>query len=391
MQRFLTTDYPKLLELIYDAALDPGCWQAFLDALPACFGNASGVMHFESAEASSMPVSIGFGHDPAFAASFQTYYYSINPYPVVGFQTLPVGEVACSSRVVPVETVEKSEFFNDWMRPQGISSDHLGMLLQRSSGARVLFAVSPHVSVYSRHRETYAAQLQLLAPHMVRAIEINRTMSAAHIAEQSLAGTLEALGAAAFLVSRSGRILIANAKAQTLMRTERVVMVDSFKTLRATCCTGDKTLSAAIAAAETVSTKHDRHPLRLTSCASGDVYAAWVLPIRIPRDDMPSRRFERFSERGANPAALVLLTLARSGMVIPPRAIQVVFGLSPAEARLASAIAAGHNLVDYANGAGLSRNTVRNQLAVVFAKTGTSRQTELVAAVVGALGMTGQR
>src|SRR5262249_10252351 len=161
MQRFLNTDYPKLLELLYDAALDPGCWQAFLDALPACFGHGSGVMHFENAEASSMPTTIGFGHDPAFAASFQAYYYSINPYPVVGFRTLPVGEVACSSRIVPVETVEKTEFFNDWMRPQGISSDHLGMLLQRSSGARVLFAVSPHVSVYSRHRETYAAQLQL--------------------------------------------------------------------------------------------------------------------------------------------------------------------------------------------------------------------------------------
>ena len=91
------------------------------------------------------------------------------------------------------------------------------------------------------------------------------------------------------------------------------------------------------------------------------------------------------------PAALVLVRPAEVSVTIPADAIQTVLGLSGAEARLASALAAGRTLAEYAKEAGLSRNTVRNQLGIVFAKTGTSRQTELVALIVGALGMAARR
>jgi DNA-binding CsgD family transcriptional regulator len=72
-------------------------------------------------------------------------------------------------------------------------------------------------------------------------------------------------------------------------------------------------------------------------------------------------------------------------------AIQAAFGLSSAEARLASALVAGHSLGDYAAQAGVSRNTVRNQLAAVFDKMGMRRRTELVATIVDALGPVGTR
>lgn len=55
------------------------------------------------------------------------------------------------------------------------------------------------------------------------------------------------------------------------------------------------------------------------------------------------------------------------------------FGLSPAEARLATLIAAGRSPEQAAQNLGLALDTVRNQLKVVFAKTQTHRQGELVA------------
>jgi DNA-binding CsgD family transcriptional regulator len=105
-----------------------------------------------------------------------------------------------------------------------------------------------------------------------------------------------------------------------------------------------------------------------------------------PSRGIPSRRFERFSGAGREPVALVLLNPVATGISIPPAPIQAVFGLSPAEARMASALTAGRTLAEYANEAGLSRNTVRNQLSAVLAKTGTRRQTELVASMVATLG-----
>jgi len=54
------------------------------------------------------------------------------------------------------------------------------------------------------------------------------------------------------------------------------------------------------------------------------------------------------------------------------------FGLTPAEVRLASVIAAGGRLGDYAAQQGVSLGTVRTHLKAVFAKTGVHRQSELV-------------
>jgi DNA-binding CsgD family transcriptional regulator len=54
-------------------------------------------------------------------------------------------------------------------------------------------------------------------------------------------------------------------------------------------------------------------------------------------------------------------------------------GFTPAEARLAQALANGMNLKEYSESASISITTARNQLASLFAKTGTHRQAALVA------------
>ena len=54
-----------------------------------------------------------------------------------------------------------------------------------------------------------------------------------------------------------------------------------------------------------------------------------------------------------------------------------LFGLTPAECKLAAAVAIGDDLYGYADAHHVSRHTVRNQIKSVFSKTGVSRQVEL--------------
>jgi DNA-binding CsgD family transcriptional regulator len=77
-------------------------------------------------------------------------------------------------------------------------------------------------------------------------------------------------------------------------------------------------------------------------------------------------------------ALLVLSDLCRRSC---PQAgvLSQTFGLSPAEARLASFIATGVSPEHAAEILGIARQTARNQLKAVFAKTETHRQSELVA------------
>ena len=76
-------------------------------------------------------------------------------------------------------------------------------------------------------------------------------------------------------------------------------------------------------------------------------------------------------------ALLILSSLAPK----PPLSTNLLagtFGLSPAEARLASILAAGIDLRAAAEELGVARGTARNQLKAIFAKTGAHRQSELV-------------
>jgi DNA-binding CsgD family transcriptional regulator len=77
--------------------------------------------------------------------------------------------------------------------------------------------------------------------------------------------------------------------------------------------------------------------------------------------------------------ALLTFTSLDSKPAPNPSVLAAVFGLTPAEVRLASIMATGANPELAAEQLHISRETVRNQLKALFAKTATHRQAELVA------------
>jgi DNA-binding CsgD family transcriptional regulator len=60
------------------------------------------------------------------------------------------------------------------------------------------------------------------------------------------------------------------------------------------------------------------------------------------------------------------------------QALRLAFQLTPAEARLAVALMAGETLNTYCERNGITRDTAKTQLRQVFAKTGCSRQADLI-------------
>ncbi|MFO1322264.1 MAG: PAS domain-containing protein [Burkholderiales bacterium] len=64
-------------------------------------------------------------------------------------------------------------------------------------------------------------------------------------------------------------------------------------------------------------------------------------------------------------------------------ALRQLFSLTPAEARLACALANGYTIDEYSNAMGVTRNTTRTQLASVLGKTDTCRQADLIRAIAG--------
>jgi len=62
-----------------------------------------------------------------------------------------------------------------------------------------------------------------------------------------------------------------------------------------------------------------------------------------------------------------------------------LFGLTPAVSKLAAALAAGRTIADHAEEARITQGTARWHMKELFARTGTSRQAELVRLLLGGI------
>ncbi|WP_156964728.1 helix-turn-helix transcriptional regulator [Methylocapsa aurea] len=110
-----------------------------------------------------------------------------------------------------------------------------------------------------------------------------------------------------------------------------------------------------------------------------------IEPIIVPRQDKLPVLLRAWPIDGAarwpSPDVRAVLTMNALGpRPGPPAAILAkAFGLTPAEAKLACIIARGAGPEIAAMELKISRETARNQLKSIFAKTDTHRQSELVA------------
>ncbi len=97
---------------------------------------------------------------------------------------------------------------------------------------------------------------------------------------------------------------------------------------------------------------------------------------------LPVRRQARDIFTGA--AHIFVVTSVSTPKAPPAHILSGLFDLSPAESRVAQKIVEGGSVEEIATAGNLSRETVRNQIKSVLAKTGTSRQAELVGLLLGA-------
>src|SRR6476469_10232052 len=81
---------------------------------------------------------------------------------------------------------------------------------------------------------------------------------------------------------------------------------------------------------------------------------------------------------GLRPVVMLLFFHPESSPAIDPSLLFAVFGLTPAEARIAALLAEGLSLKEIARAQGTQHDTVRKQLGAIYQKTRTNRQPELV-------------
>ena len=299
-------------------------------------------------------------------------YAELDPTPT-SFFFYDIGEVVCTVDLMPYEEFQEARFFQEWARPQGWV-DSVQAILEKSATS---FA---HLS-FLRNEATGSAdegtrrRMQLIVPHVRRAVLIGKVIGLKTAEAASFADSLDGLRAGVFLIDARGHIVHANASGHDLLADGAVLKSVNGKIVAsdpsAQQVLSDVFLSAGNGDAA-IGGKGIAVPL---SARNGERYVAHVLPLT-----SGVRR-----RAGASYSAVAALFVRRAALDIPsaPEVIARTYKLTPTELRVLLAIVEVGGTPEVAEALGVAETTVKFHLRRLFEKTGAHRQADLVKLVAG--------
>jgi DNA-binding CsgD family transcriptional regulator/PAS domain-containing protein len=357
-----------LIRQIYAAIPEPGGWQAMLQDYVAALGGSSG---FVFATDDLLPMqgniaAVGLTN-PDHLDRYFSYFAARNPYGHL-FRGRPEGEVRTLGALAFGAAYRRSEWFVDWVRPQGYG-DSMGCHLVRGHDFRCWLGVRREDGLGEFPGEQIALA-SATVPHLGNALKIWARVERERRAGETLAGALDGLATAVLVLGGNGRILRANAAAERhLAAGDALVSHRGHLRLRdrkaakalldAVRATAGPPLRTGPLASVPASREGGRRPVLLR-----------VVPVPLPGT------WGGFARRGAAAAVFVVdPEAARPGRL---EAFSATYGLTPAETRTLALTLKGEGLPRAAAALGIARTTARTYLQQIFAKTGAAHQAELV-------------
>jgi len=214
-------------------------------------------------------------------------------------------------------------------------------------------------------------RLAVLLPHLYRALKLKREYNDADHSRAQAHAILEQFPYGILLVTDQGKLISANQQAlKSISQSQSLYL--SNNELHAQTKTLDQQLISAIN--KTANTPlNDQSSEQVVPFKISDKDGS-SLALLITPDPYPNTQYDSQAEK----CAAIFIGSASVIKNISSSMLQAMFGLSKAEARLASLLATGATLDDAAEQNCISKNTAKVQLKSVFSKVGVSRQAELV-------------
>jgi len=360
-------DYAGFLDRLYGAVIERADWEGVITRFTDLIGGAQAWLP-------SLDLSTGGGQgvyarfDPSVQDAYFQYYYSTNPFvrpgPAEMATPWPLVVTTDEDRFLK-EDFTATEYYNDFLKRQAIHSVLIVRLGRHGVMQSTLNVTRPI------GREQFSGpDIELanrLHPDLVRAFNLSRRFADLRDFSAGLAETLNHSRHAVFLLDAAGAIRHANLAAEALLAEPDGLRAAGGR-LTAASTPAARRLEALIArAASPDGSRREAGSMGLKTPSRRLPLSLIVAPLR--------------SDRSLGPrAASVLVCVAdlEAGLSLPERQLRELFGLTPAETRLALELLKGADLREAAQSLGTSPTTVRNQLAAIFAKTDVNRQAELI-------------
>lgn len=364
------TDLAAVAELagpIYDCALDPAQWRTTLGLCrDFVVGYAASIFSKGYAEPQS-----GIFHEdgrisPHFGQLYFQTYSRLDPF-MDAHVLAPIGRPVASIDVMTPSELYDTRLFREWAEPQGLV-DFISAPIEKAGAQVTMFGVFRHRD-HGPADDRARMRMSLLLPHIRRAVLIGRVIEGARLHAEALSTAFDGLAAGAFVLDVAGLLLHANSAGRELLRRGGPLAL-SDGALVATARSDIPALAALVAGADPVSVSlHDE---------AEDVFVAHRLPLRAEA--------RAAAGLGANAATALFVHRATVEVPFAPEVIARTYGLTHSELRVMLAVVEVGGIPEIAERLGVAETTAKTHLHHVFAKTGTSRQADLVRLVGGFAG-----
>jgi DNA-binding CsgD family transcriptional regulator/PAS domain-containing protein len=355
--------FSKVVESIYDCALDQSAGQDTLGVIVECCCSSNGGLGVHDVENRSTELTYSVGITEHYQR-LNTEYAVLNPFHVP-LQLVPVERVITSADLVDQSELLESRFYREFLKPQGICN---------IAGFNVLMT-GPRIGAFTVHRrdvygEAELRLLGLLAPHVCRSVAISDALNLKTVPSDALEATLDALAAGVYLTDREGRVVYMNRNAEHQVKTSNAVRIVNNRLTAV-----DYTACSALAKAITEATLDEAEPLTggITIALPAGEDAGLVAAV------LPLNRGERQNIGGSFAATAAIFV--QDPVVVPPfpgEAFAKLYDLTGSELRVLLAMAPGLSVKEAAEMLGISHTTAKSHLQHIYSKTGTSKQTELM-------------
>jgi DNA-binding CsgD family transcriptional regulator len=380
----VVTDGQDVVELAYQAALEPQLWPRVIERMAELSG-ADGAALLSQDQLTGKGSAVVARIDPAVLQLQFGRYATRNPIRPGRNRLLGLADpsgtwrkrVVTDEEALPKSELMRSDYYNDYLRPFGIHSGlMIGLALEDTRFATLNL-------LRSRRRGQFEAGdidlAQRMQPHLIRAFELDLKLSEARQLRDSFTQSLDHSPHGIFLVERDARVRHANRRGEELAGRGR----------------GLATKDGILCAATPDSTRALHHLIEAAGARDVEQRSGGAISLARPGSRRPLSvivtplRSEHLSLHRPAPSVLVCATDPEGGAAVPEERLRALFGLTRAEAKIAIELLANCNPASIAERRSLSVHTVRVHIANIMDKTETNRQAELVRLLeqVGGMGI----
>jgi DNA-binding CsgD family transcriptional regulator len=354
----------ELVKLTYEAAADATRWNDFLRLFSEAIHAPSAVFLIHDNTHQKANASVVIGVEPAWIKPYQEYFVTINPW--LAAHPFRRGVVAVGEQILNDRELVRTEFYNDFLRPKDWFYCCGVLTAQDQSTTSEITAIrSRRAGSFSSNE---VALFEYLAPHLQCAVRIHNRIAGLESGLNAATGALDRFPTGIVAVNSDAKVILTNRAADAIFKRGDGLM--SRGGLRAVSRQETAKLRNAIAA---VCMHRDSGILKPETVVQVN-RPSGSKPFEVLVSPLPSNS----SLKKGGAAAVLFITDPEEEAALDSRALQELFGLTPAEIRLCIALVKGKSVEEYAHEAAISSNTARTHVKRIYAKTGVRRQSELV-------------